>query len=854
MFNQKLREARILIVDDQEANVAVLENLLERGGYTRLLGITDSRQVVKLFTEFDPDLIILDLVMPHLDGFMVMDQLRPLIPPDTYMPILILTADINPEARQRALSSGAKDFLTKPIDVIEVGLRIRNLLETRFLHLQIQNRSQILNDMVLERTAELTQVNEGLAQLNSQLQTEINERTQIEKALSESERQMQALLASLDDIVVECNAKGVYLHVWTVKEDLLIGPKVDLIGHRVTDILPEETAQKFLHAIQQVFLTSTSTDLEYPLRTPTEERWFSARFNLIKSSRGADSTVCILIRDVTRRKVAESRVLHENARAEALLNIASQLNAQLNLESVYTTVCEAAVRALNTSAATIYLFNAQQNVFEYASGYGFPPNYDKQTKPIPAEIYKLLISNANEPYVLDIQVVPEVFDYVPVLELDMHSITGVNLLRDKQLVGNLALYTFERPAKFTANDLALLQGLADQAVLAIANARLYEDSQRRLQNIQALHRMDMAISGSLELSISLKIILEELTRHLQVDAANIFIMNAYMNTLEFAVGHGFNNPITQKTQIRLGDGLTGRIALERQPLHISDELENHLEVQRFNLLAPEKFRGYYGLPLIAKAQVQGVIEIFHRAPLKPDTEWLEFIETIAGQAAIAIENITLFNKLQRSNTELGLAYDITLEGWSRAMDLRDRETEGHTQRVAEMTVQLGQSLGLSDQEIVNARRGALLHDMGKLGIPDSILLKPGKLTDEEWEIMKKHPTYAYEMLSPISYLRPALDIPYCHHEKWDGTGYPRGLKGESIPIAARIFSVADVWDALRSDRPYRKAWSREKVIAYIREHKEDYFDPKVVDAFLSIIDQFQTSNPRSEVRKLLFDE
>ncbi len=221
MFNQKLREARILIVDDQEANVAVLENLLDRGGYTRLLGITDSRQVVKLFTEFEPDLIILDLVMPHLDGFMVMDQLRPLIPPDTYMPILILTADINPEARQRALSSGAKDFLTKPIDVIEVGLRIRNLLETRFLHLQIQNRSQILNDMVLERTAELTHVNEGLAHLNSQLQTEINERKQIEKALSESERQMQALLASLDDIVVECNAKGVYLHVWTVKEDLL---------------------------------------------------------------------------------------------------------------------------------------------------------------------------------------------------------------------------------------------------------------------------------------------------------------------------------------------------------------------------------------------------------------------------------------------------------------------------------------------------------------------------------------------------------------------------------------------------------------------------------------------------------
>jgi len=187
--------------------------------------------------------------------------------------------------------------------------------------------------------------------------------------------------------------------------------------------------------------------------------------------------------------------------------------------------------------------------------------------------------------------------------------------------------------------------------------------------------------------------------------------------------------------------------------------------------------------------------------------------------------------------ELGLAYDVTLEGWSRAMDLRDRETEGHTQRVAEMTVLVAQALGLSNIEIVNARRGALLHDMGKLGIPDEILHKPGKLTNEEWEIMKKHPTYAYEMLLPITYLRPALDIPYCHHEKWDGTGYPCGLKGESIPIAARIFSVADVWDALRSDRPYRKAWPDEKVRDYIKEHSGDYFDPKVVEVFLHMIEE-----------------
>src|SRR4030095_309227 len=148
-------------------------------------------------------------------------------------------------------------------------------------------------------------------------------------------------------------------------------------------------------------------------------------------------------------------------------------------------------------------------------------------------------------------------------------------------------------------------------------------------------------------------------------------------------------------------------------------------------------------------------------------------------------------------------YDSTIEGWSRALDLRDRETEGHTIRVTEMTLKIARIAGMADAELVHLKRGALLHDIGKMGIPDAILLKPDKLETEEWVIMRRHPVYAYELLLPIEYLQPSLDIPYCHHEKWDGSGYPRGLKGEQIPLAARLFAVIDVWDALRSDRPYR---------------------------------------------------
>jgi putative nucleotidyltransferase with HDIG domain/PAS domain S-box-containing protein len=183
-------------------------------------------------------------------------------------------------------------------------------------------------------------------------------------------------------------------------------------------------------------------------------------------------------------------------------------------------------------------------------------------------------------------------------------------------------------------------------------------------------------------------------------------------------------------------------------------------------------------------------------------------------------------------TELTHAYDMTLEGWSRAMDLRDNETEGHTQRVTTMAVQLANAMGMSKAEILNIRRGALLHDIGKMGVPDHILFKPDKLTDEEWVFMRKHPEYAYEMLLPITFLRPALDIPYCHHEKWDGTGYPRGLKGEEIPLAARIFAVVDVWDALYYSRRYREGWSEKRVQDYIQEQSGKHFDPQVVETFL----------------------
>jgi PAS domain S-box-containing protein/putative nucleotidyltransferase with HDIG domain len=361
--------------------------------------------------------------------------------------------------------------------------------------------------------------------------------------------------------------------------------------------------------------------------------------------------------------------------------------------------------------------------------------------------------------------------------------------------------------------------------------------QLQLRRISALNDIDRAISSSLDMRLSLDILLNEVLAQLGVDAASILLLNPFNQMLEYIAGKGFRTLNIRRSSVGVGEGLAGYVGLERKVLHIQNLAEVGNQFQRTELLKDDEFVEYFGIPLIAKGMLKGVLEVFHRTPLTLDAEWINYLETLGGQAAIAIDNVQLFEGVQQSNLELIIAYDATIAGWSRAMDLRDKETEGHTLRVTELTIQLAKKMGIHQQEIVHIRRGALLHDIGKLGVPDHILLKPGPLTDEEWVIMREHTTYAYNMLLPISYLRPALDIPYYHHENWDGSGYPRGLKGEQIPLAARLFAVVDVWDALRSDRPYRASWSVEKTRAYILEQSGTHFDPGVVEIFLGLIDR-----------------
>jgi putative nucleotidyltransferase with HDIG domain len=400
-----------------------------------------------------------------------------------------------------------------------------------------------------------------------------------------------------------------------------------------------------------------------------------------------------------------------------------------------------------------------------------------------------------------------------------------------------------RRAKFTLGQSKALSILASTAAAALESARQYEEAQRHSARTQALRAIDLAIMSSTDMHLSLKAVIEEALQLLHVDAASVFRLNPYLQTLEPVEGRGFIQRITTQVSRRLGEGIAGQAALERQVIAIPDIAETNPSLLSALDPAGDGFMACFAAPLIAKGKVNGVLTVYNRAPLHPDPEWLSFLETLAGQAAIAIDSATLFDRLQRSNIELALAYDATIEGWSRVMDLRDRETEGHTLRVTETTTQLARAMGIAETDLVYIRRGALLHDIGKMGVPDHILHKRGQLTEDEWKIMRLHPQLAFDMLAPIAFLRPALDIPGCHHEKWDGTGYPRGLKGEQIPLAARLFSVVDVWDALRSDRPYRQSWPEEKVLAYLQAQAGAHFDPRAVEVFFEVLGEADRSLP-----------
>ncbi len=652
---------------------------------------------------------------------------------------------------------------------------------------------------------------------------DITDRKQAETALADKSYLLQTIIDALPAPIFYKDREGLYLGCNRAFESFLGLSRDKIVGCSVYGIAPKVLADKYFRADNEL-LAGGGTQIYEAQSVYADGSRHDVLFHKAVFTRrdgGTGGLVGAMI-DITERKNREREL-------EALARLTCALRSAYGSPDLHRTLLACLFEMSGVSGAFILQRQRAEEGIVMTQAVGacasmagtVLPSKMPQMRTLfgerrPCEMAGAVLQKAGIPASL-----PQGMEYL----------ACIPMLAQEGTVGALGI---SAAAPFSPADLRLLGSVAEMGANAIQRTELRERTELQLRRLSTLQNIDRAIISSHDFGLTMETLLEQTISQMGIDASSILLYQPRSKCLEFAAGRGFRTALIRNSRIRVGEGIAGRAVQHRRLEFVSGREELLQQSCRGRIVAEEEFAFYCGVPLVSRGEVKGILEIFHRTPLMPEGDWLDFLQALGMQAAIAIDNAMLFEGLQQTNRELMLAYDRTIEGWSRAMDLRDSETEGHSRRVTQMTLRLARQIGIAEGDLLHLRRGALLHDIGKMGIPDAILLKPGPLTAHEWEVMKTHPKLAFQLLSPIEYLRPALEIPYGHHEKWDGSGYPMGLAGEEIPLSARIFTIVDVWDALLSDRPYRPGWPVEKVRQYLREQAGHHFDPRVVESFLAM--------------------
>lgn len=632
---------------------------------------------------------------------------------------------------------------------------------------------------------------------------DITERKQAEEALRESEERFKSIIESAMDGIITVDAAQRIVLFNAAAEKMFLYPAAQAIGQSIDQFIPDRYRQRHADNVR-IFgdtgvtnRTMGGASCVTGLRGDGSEFPLEASISRIETRQGKLYTV--ILRDISERVAAEREIRYQ---ASLLENVS---------DAIISTDVDTRIKSWNRAAEVTYGWSAAEVIgkpidqivqIEYSGN-----DYETMLEELEAKgewrgVTKQSTTPGNVYFIQN----------------------SVSLIRD---AANLAsgVVTVNRDITESVMQRRELDQLSERTLLQV-------------QRLETLHTIEHSISSTFVASTLLRAFVETIVKSKHVDAAAILLYNPARQNFNYAAASGFERRNPPAGSVSTDTGYIGRAATLRRPVTIANLQAPEVRQNDLTSLfrTEEGLVAYAALPLITKGEFKGMLEVARRSSFPDDPKWFEFLNTLAAQAAIAISNAELFTRLQKTNRELVRAYDATIEGWSRALDLRDKETEGHTQRVTALTIRLAGAYGMQESEIVHIRRGALLHDIGKMGVPDTILNKPGALDPEEWAIMRKHPQFAYEMLAEIEYLKPALDIPHYHHEKWDGTGYPSGLQGTQIPLSARLFAVVDVWDALTSDRPYRRAWSREQAREYLIDQRGKHFDPRVVRLFLGVLD------------------
>jgi len=563
-------------------------------------------------------------------------------------------------------------------------------------------------------------------------------------------------------------------------------------------------------------------DITFRIRTRDGQvKWVWERGIGIFDENHQLNTIEGFITDVTKSEQQEREV-------EAIATLSVALRAAITRDQMIPIIMEQLVKLLNVNGATLELIDSRTGDAVVKLAYGVFAKYQNMRIP-PEKGLNQIIRSSGKPF-LDNHLSENIaFDY-PEIAHDCSAVGGVPLIARGELFGFLWI---GRKIEITETEMHALSALAEIAANSLHRAGLFHQTEQQLKRLIGLRKIDTAINNNLPLSYTINLFLEQTLALLHVDAANIILLKDN-NHSEYTTSIGLSPKNIYPFRSLLNCEWCQKMLAGRTIFEINSNSIPTMDLSFQNWLQSQGFLSGFAIPLITRDEIKGILQVFQRTEFRPDADWLEFFNTLAGQAAIAISEAHLLRDLKQSNAELQTAYDATIEGWSNALDLRDKETEGHSQRVTELCLSMAKMLNIPEEELKFIRWGSLLHDIGKMGVPDNILLKPGPLDDEEWEIMRRHPVNAYNLLSEIDFLRPALDIPLNHHEKWDSSGYPQGLKGKEIPLPARIFAVVDVWDALTSERPYRGALSQDEAMQYIIDHSGSHFDPEMVQLFLRI--------------------
>jgi response regulator RpfG family c-di-GMP phosphodiesterase len=810
------KRLRLLLVEDSEDDARLLLRELERGGYQVESTRVETQAAMQAALDSQTwDVVVSDYSLPQFSAPQALDTLQV---SNVDLPFIIVSGTIGEDTAVAALKAGAHDFLIKNslarlIPAIERELkdaetrRERKRAEEVLRQSEDRFRSLFENTPVSIWEEDFSAVKILLDALKEQGISDLD------AYLTDHPELISKCLGLVK--VIDVNRMALNLFGAKDKEELLDG---------LEKTASPDTHNTFKQELLAIASGRHKLEMDITVHTLTgKRRETTLNWAVVPGYEESYSRVLISFVDITELKQHEHELV-------AIVSVSEALRTVKTLSEMLSRLLKETIDVLGAESGSIWLYDPSTDLITLAGHQGWG---SEQLGPLKRgqQIPGLVVQRGKAVVSREFHTDPAIEEENRVLIPPGIGGACVPLHVADTVVGSMFI-NVRLPRELTADEARVLNALAEIGGSAIHRMRLLEKSIRQVDRLSSLRTIDLAISGSFDLRLSLNTVLEQMLSQLAVDAASVLLIRPGMNRLEYVVGQGFRTRAIASTSLRLGEGYAGQAALEKKIVHIKDLTESTDNSMRRDFLTDEEFISYFAVPLIAKGEVKGVLEIFNRTPLHVDMDWLDFLDSLSWQTALAVDNALLFEKIQRSNFDLELAYDATIEGWSKALDLRDKETEGHTQRVTEMTVKLAQAMGFPDIELVHIKRGALLHDIGKMGVPDNILLKPDQLTEDEWKIMKQHPQLAYDMLQPITYLKSALDIPYCHHEKWDGSGYPRGLSKTQIPLQARMFAIVDVWDAVTSDRPYRKAWTAKKALSFIREQSGKHFDPDVVDVFL----------------------